>query len=285
MLITNVSSQDEYYGDQTYRFSDRLQEGVEISWIFLQYSVVTPAITDSGPTTQTYYETYTSTDENGEEIESTTEYVYVEDSDYYDYPDIPENTIYMVKILKDLENMTENEFYDLYEEYDDYFETSVSNGNESEILNFITPGVVFNPSVIEFENGTKVNALQYQYEQELKWQEEYSETYTTIVEGEESSSEISLVDGVYTQKAYFKFENETNRFEVRTHVDTGVVLYIYSSSEGPDYKLVVELEVYETVGINLSDSGPNEELSLPLSPFFAYALLIMPIVISKIRKR
>ncbi len=287
MLITSVSSQDEYYGDMTYRFSEHLKEGVELTWIFSQYSITAPDVTNSGPTTVTYYEESATTDEFGNEVTFTTQYVYDESNDDFDFPDFPENTLYTVKIVKDLINMTENEYYDLYEEYDEYFEQSFSYSNGTEMMNFITPDAVIRPSIIEFDNGTQINAIEYQYKQQLEWEEESTEN-TDIIEGypyEEYSSDYYIRDGVYTEKSHFAYDNETYSTEIRTDVDTGVVVYIYSFYEGLDFRFEIELKLYETVGIDISNPGPNEELNLPLSPFFAYALLATPIFISKYRKR
>ncbi|OLS23432.1 MAG: hypothetical protein HeimC2_26360 [Candidatus Heimdallarchaeota archaeon LC_2] len=283
ILITSASGQDNYYEDPIYGFSERLKEGVEITWIIPQYSILMPEFNESEQTTiYTGYDEYTSTNENGDEVVETITYEYTEENYYYEYPDIPVNTLLEVIILKDLAKKTNSYYYsDFYDDSHEYFDMSVSKGNESEIIEFLSPDLLFRPSVLEFENGTVLNAIEYEYEQQQKYIED--ETFDGP-NPEEFYLDFSIKDGVYIEKTNFSFENETNKLEMRVDVETGVLLYVYALSEGLDFRFEIEMKLHESAGINLNNAGPNEELSLPLSPFFVYALLIVPIIVSKFRR-
>lgn len=283
ILITSVGAQNYNNEDPTYRFSEHLKEGQEFTWIFSQYSIQYPEGNYSTETEHTYYDEYTYTDENGNEVVEIYTSVEVDDN-FYDYPVIPQDTLYTVKLLKDLGNLTSNYYYDFYEESDEFFEVTLSDPNVIFDRDFLPPDALFRPTVIEFENGSTFNSIELEYEEQSRYMEEYSDDYTDS-SSEDFNFEIFLENGIYTVKTQDTYRNETTTVEMRTDVDTGVTVYIYALIVGLDSQFEIEFSLYETVGIDLGNPSPNEELTLPLSPFFVYALLAVPIIVSKFRKQ
>lgn len=299
-LINPVKAQDYSYDDPALKFSDRLKEGMEFTWQFKKYSVDFnesninfDQITSTVYATTSVYpsETTAYSDEYTTPVETTTvtEEVYIE---VPEFPEVPVGALYTIKLLKDLANLTEEVFYNNYEDdYDDstsyyneeYFDISVSNGDYNKIVPFFGVSGFIMPTVLEYENGTRLNSIEEQYKEELKWQEEYSETYSDEYDYDLEYPEISLVDGVYSMKLAYSVEDNTINTIQRTHVNTGVLLYVYVFADTPEVKYEIEVELYDPK--DLDNLEPNETLALPISAVFVYTLILIPIIINKIKPK
>ncbi|OLS23434.1 MAG: hypothetical protein HeimC2_26380 [Candidatus Heimdallarchaeota archaeon LC_2] len=292
-LITSASGQDYYYGDTKYLFSEHLKAGMEFTWEFKKFSFefinsslgfnqVTSTASETVTEEQT---TLTVTDApSSQTTTETSEEYYFE---FPEIPDVPVGTLYTIKLLKDIGNLTDDYIYSEFDDemnyYKEYFDISISSGNAETLIPFFGINGFIYTSVIEYDNGTRANQFEVQYQEEMKWREEYSDAFNDSNVG--SVPEFSIVDGVYIESMQFVDGNITISTSQRTDIETGILLSVTGSISLPQYLYEVDVELYETKGIDLNNLDRGETLALPISTIFVYTLFVIPIIINKLKSK
>lgn len=300
LMISGVSSQ-EYVDDDEIFFSQKLKAGMEFTWEFVRFNfefndtqgdspaldqattsttAVTSTVTTIPPPTTTSI-TVTSPVASSDDV-TVTETVTVSDPGF---PEIPPGSKYTLKLLKDLGDLSQREYWDIsnsdsYEYYDGSF--SDPNLSDEEVFGGLDPFIF--PSEIRFSNGTELNYFEYQVEERQRQLDEYSEEFTD--DDPFGSVEYFIQDGVAIEKIIISYENERAEFELRTDIDTGVLLYlsIIQEFEGSKVDALIVLDQSEGIDINTIIGNDDPTLSVPLSAIFIYTLILVPIVVNRIRK-
>lgn len=302
---STFAQSDDYYYETEIKYSDKLKAGMEFTWEISKYNIqipseklgldqatttvtsttaVTSYVTTTPPTesSTTVYTSYETTTVTTTWDDSTT--TYSEENYYPEFPDIKAGTTITIKLLRDLSNLTEYDYNDDYEDYqtyvDEFFEMSYSAGTEEEMKDFISAEALINPNTVVFENGTVMNLFELQVLEYQRYQDEY--------EDEEYSSTLEIKDGIAIQTQSFSDPdyNESSSLNLQFDIETGLLVYVHSELVGEDLHFLIELKLKSSEGLDINNLVANDDptLSVPISAIFVYTLILIPIIVSRIRK-
>ncbi|MHA2031621.1 MAG: hypothetical protein ACW99A_16455 [Candidatus Kariarchaeaceae archaeon] len=294
ILIAPTSAQDEYYDYPRSKYSGQLKAGMEFEWVLSKYDLVTSeeqlGVNQMTTTeTSTYSDTTTSTYQ-----ETVTVSVVTVTEDGSEFPDVASGTTIRIKLLQDLDDAPEELQYDYYDEsdesiVDDYFDITYSQGTYDEMRWFIPLSILITPNEMLWDNGTSVNLFRYQYDEYIKYQEEYSNEYSDEYDDYSSSASFELSGGLAIEKRSLSEGNGTfsSYVEFRYDIDTGLLVYVYADVKEYGYDVELEIRLTQSTGIEIDDIKGDQDptLDIPISAIFVYTLLALPIITNKFRKR